>query len=236
MRVVPRRFSYARTRRRLAARHLRGEGIEIGALHLPLAVPSSARVRYVDRTDLAGLREHYPELAGERLVAPDVVDDGERLATLGDASQDFVVANHFIEHCEDPLATLAAHARVLRPGGVVFMAVPDAREGVDVARPRTPWEHVLRDHREGPQVSRSDHYREWASLVDARLASIPASAVDAHARDMEARRYSIHFHVWEPDGFLALLARARSELGVPLAVAEARPNHHELLVVAVREG
>ena len=171
-RVLPGRVTFARTRRRLAERHLRGEGIEIGALHMPQPVPAGATVRYVDRSDLDGLRAHYPELAGEALVAPDIVDDGERLETVADASQDFVIANHFIEHCEDPLATLAAHARVLRPGGVLFMAVPDARAGIDVARPRTPFAHVLADHREGPDRSRAAHYREWAELVDLRMGTI----------------------------------------------------------------
>ena len=234
-RVLPGRLTFARTRRRLAERHLHGEGIEIGALHMPQPVPAGATVRYVDRSDLDGLRAHYPELAGEALVAPDIVDDGERLATLPDASQDFVIANHFIEHCEDPLATLAAHARVLRPGGVLFMAVPDARVGIDVARPRTPFAHVLADHREGPERSRAAHYREWAEHVDLRLGTIATDEVDAHARDLERRRYSIHFHVWEPDGFLELLRRARVELGLPLEVLEAVQNHHELIVVARRE-
>jgi len=57
------------TRRRLARLYLHGSGIEIGALHMPLWIPPGVTVRYVDRLDLDGLRGHYPELAGERLVA-----------------------------------------------------------------------------------------------------------------------------------------------------------------------
>jgi hypothetical protein len=48
----------------------------------------------------SGLREAYSSTPreGRPLVAPDVVDDGARLASFADASLDFVIANHV----EDP--------------------------------------------------------------------------------------------------------------------------------------
>ena len=62
----------------------------------------------------------------------DVIDNGETLQTLPDARQDFVVANHFLEHCQDPIGTIVNHFRVLKPGGVLFMAVPDKRWSFDI--------------------------------------------------------------------------------------------------------
>src|SRR5438309_632310 len=56
------------TRDAIAAIFLRGDGIEIGALHQPLPVPASARVKYVDRMTVADLRRQYEELAAEPLV------------------------------------------------------------------------------------------------------------------------------------------------------------------------
>jgi hypothetical protein len=98
--VLPSRVVSARTR--IANGYLSGEGIEIGALHNPLPMPRSARVRYVDRLPVSELRAHYPELEHEPLVQVDILDDGERLATIADSSLDFVVANHFLEHTQDP--------------------------------------------------------------------------------------------------------------------------------------
>jgi SAM-dependent methyltransferase len=132
-------------RRRIAKRYLSGEGIEIGALHNPLPVPRSARVRYVDRLPVSELRAQYPELEQEPLVQVDILDDGERLAMIADSSIDFVIANHFLEHTQDPVGTLLNAFRVLRPEGILYLAVPDKRHTFDRDRAVTPLGHVLRD-------------------------------------------------------------------------------------------
>lgn len=217
-------------RRRLARRFLRGCGLEIGALHRPLYVPPAARVRYVDRMDKGGLRHHYPELAGEPLVEVHIIDDAETLATQADASADFIVANHFIEHTQDPLGTLANHLRVLRPGGVLYLAVPDRRRTFDVNRSSTPLEHVIRDHRDGPAWSRTGHQEEWARLVD----KVPEDEVARHVERLERENYSIHFHVWQPSEFEELLEYARGEGGLPFAIEELKSNDHEFIAVLRR--
>ncbi|MDX6681941.1 MAG: hypothetical protein QOG94_1980 [Solirubrobacteraceae bacterium] len=212
----------------LAKRHIAGDGIEIGALHRPLRIPVNARVRYVDRYDVAGLRREYPELGDLRLVPVDVIDDGETLATLTDASVDFVVANHFIEHTQDPLATLRNHLRVLREWGMIFLAVPDKRRSFDSEREVTPLAHVLRDFAEGPQWSREEHFREWVVSVD------KAEDVEARAAELSDADYSIHFHVWTPAAFTELLEHARDVLGMPFSIEEIRANGAEFIVILRR--
>ena len=97
-------------------------------------------MRYVDRMPVTLLRRHYPELDELPLVEiDDVGDDGERLQTIEAQSQDFVIANHLLEHTEDPISTIRNWLRVLRPGGVIYMAVPDKRHTFDMtaSRPRS---------------------------------------------------------------------------------------------------
>ena len=69
-------------RSEFAARFLAGEGLEIGALHQPLATPPQAQVRYVDRLSVDDLRSEYPELADWDLTEVDVIDNGELLETV----------------------------------------------------------------------------------------------------------------------------------------------------------
>jgi SAM-dependent methyltransferase len=217
-------------RRRRLARHLHGSGVEIGALHRPLRVPSGVTVRYVDRMDREGLRSHYPELAQHDLVEVDVIDDGEKLGSLADGSVDFVIANHFIEHTEDPLGALASHLRVLRPGGIIYMAVPDGRRTFDAARRPTSLEHIVDDHVHGPSRSRQIHQEEWARLVE----KVPPGDVPARVRELDEQDYSIHFHVWTPMEFTGLLDYAREQQKLPFTVQALQGNGHEFIAVLRR--
>jgi SAM-dependent methyltransferase len=230
----PRRWRYERIRRRLAGRVIAGQGLEIGALHSPFPVPSAATVRYVDRLTTDQLRDEYPELAGQPLVDVDVVDDGERLTSIPGQSQDFVIASHFLEHCEDPIGTLEAHLRALRPGGTLLLALPDRRSGVDSRREATTLEHLIADHEQGPQRSRAQHYRDWARLVDLPLGNITVDQVEAHAAALQQRHYSIHFHCWTEAEFADQLAGIIDRYDLPGAITRRRHNHHEFLVTLAR--
>jgi predicted SAM-dependent methyltransferase len=211
----------------IAASYLRGEGLEIGALHNPLPVPEHARVRYVDRMTTAELRRQYPELDRKPLVDVDVIDDGERLESVPDRSVDFVIANHFLEHCQDPIGALGTMFRVVRPGGIVYLAVPDKRFTFDVDREITSTEHVLDDHRRGPQGSRRQHFEEWARFVD----RVDDAEVGAHATKLLEADYSIHFHVWTQADAFELLSVARRELALDFDVEVAIRNGHENVFV-----
>jgi predicted SAM-dependent methyltransferase len=214
-------------REAIAARYLHGDGIEIGALHNPLHVPRDARVRYLDRLTVPELEQQYPELRRKKLVEVDIVDDGERLTRLSNASQDFVIANHFLEHCQDPIGALESMFRVLRPGGVLYLAVPDKRFTFDSDRTVTSLDHVLEDHRAGPEGSRRQHFEEWARLVD----RVDEREVKAHAARLLEADYSIHFHVWKQSDVFDLLQVARREVGLDFEVELATRNGHENLFV-----
>jgi predicted SAM-dependent methyltransferase len=190
----------------IAETYLRGEGIEIGALHNPLKLPDSVTVKYVDRLPVAELRKQYPELDSQQLVDIDIIADGEKLETIGDASQDFVIANHFIEHCQDPIGALLNMFRVLKDWGMLYLAIPDKRYSFDIDRPITPLEHLIRDFREGPEWSRRQHFEEWVRFVN-------KVEDDEEARKQVSANmkmnYSIHFHVWTQFEMLDLISSLR---------------------------
>jgi SAM-dependent methyltransferase len=190
----------------LAETFIRGQGVEIGALHMPLRVPRSAKVKYVDRFSVDDLRKHYPELNDKEIVNVDIIADGERLESIADSTQDFVIANHFIEHCQNPVGALMNMFRVLKPGGVLYLAIPDKRCSFDADRPSTSLAHLMRDYEEGPDWSRRQHFEEWTRLVN--KTEDDAAAEEEIARNM-SMDYSIHFHVWTQAEMFELIVRLR---------------------------
>ena len=85
-----------------------GSGFEIGALHEPAMLPSQCNVSYFDALSREEAEKRFPELDKERLVTVDRVGDIDKreLRNLGEAAQDFLVANHVIEHVACPIAMI----------------------------------------------------------------------------------------------------------------------------------
>jgi SAM-dependent methyltransferase len=191
--------------RSLAATYVRGAGIEIGALDRPLPLPRRARVTYVDRLWVPGLRQAHLELAERKLAEVKIVDDIERLERIPDSSQDFVIANRVLEHCEDTLGALRNYHRVLKTGGIAYLASCDCRSTFNRARVPTPLPHVILDHEQGPEWSRALHWEEHTRLVNG-----------VHECDQVAEQvghlirlgYDLHYHVWTEKELLELVAYA----------------------------
>ncbi|KAB2928375.1 MAG: class I SAM-dependent methyltransferase [Dechloromonas sp.] len=135
------------TRRKLAFQHIAPGscGLEIGALHAPLPLPPGAHACYVDKHCVDTLRTLRAD-AATTLVIPDLLADGLRLHCIAAESQDFVIANHLLEHAQDTLGTLCNWLHVLRPGGTLFIAVPIGARCFDRGRPLTTNEHFLADY------------------------------------------------------------------------------------------
>jgi SAM-dependent methyltransferase len=213
-------------KRSRAARWLNGTGIEIGALHNPLAVPPTAHVQYVDRMPSEDLRRHYPELADESLVPVSILGDAHDLSAIPDGSLDFVIANHLIEHLDNPIRGLTEMVRVLRPGGILYVALPEPRVSFDRFRELTPVDHIVDEYRNGPEGGREGHFRDWVHNVEAHVDGIPERGDEAKAarvRELMELDYSIHFHVWRPDTFLEFLVAACKEGNLSLEPLEFIP-------------
>jgi predicted SAM-dependent methyltransferase len=207
-------------RRLIASMFISGCGIEVGALQDPLPVPADATVKYVDRFSKPDLYIQYPELLGAPLVEVDFVDNGEQLFTLPSQSQDFVIANHFLEHTQDPIATLKNFCRVVRPGGYLYIAVPDQTSTFDKDREPTTLQHVVEDHRNGPAGSRHQHFHEWVTLCEPHFGrNYSPDQVKERVRELEEKDYSIHYHCWRPQDFAEFLRYCSDEENIGFKVA-----------------
>jgi SAM-dependent methyltransferase len=218
-------------RRDLAYRYLRGSGIEFGALDFPLSIPPEAKVAYADFEPVERVKQLFS--VTENVTAPHIVSDLESMRGIEPESQDFIVANHVLEHVEDPLKALRAIARVLRPNGIAYLALPDKRWTFDKQREVTTIEHLLRDHRLGPDWSLPGHYDEWVRVVD-------GLSGDPHAQKVAVmldQRANIHFHVWDFAAMMELFTYVERDESFGLSVENATQNTIEVVwILRKRQG
>lgn len=187
-------------RRRRYARYLTGRGLEIGALGNPMPLPHATEVVYSDVLLPEQVDAMYP---GSR--RPDIISDSERFDGVADGAFDFVVANHVLEHVTDPIGALIEWHRVLKPGGLLLITLPDKRYTFDHRRKRTPLAHLEEDHRStaDPQLRNACHLLEWAEHVEGLA---PGSApFEAWVAEQRRRGFAVHNHVWVLQDVLELL-------------------------------
>jgi SAM-dependent methyltransferase len=200
--------------RSLLARHLEGAGLELGPGHQPFVVPDDGvTVTFVDRWSPDQSGELFPQLAAHgTFVRPDIVADfnTDRLDALSDESQDFVIASHVLEHLAEPIGFLDAVHRVLRPGGVALLLLPDRHRTRDVGRPATALDHLVSEHNEHVTEVSDDHVVEFLRS----RGKLPAGD-DAERRRVldHHRRRSVHVHCWDADEFFAVLVWGVEHLG-----------------------
>src|SRR5690606_9988212 len=142
---------------------------------------------------------------------------------IADSSLDFVVANQVLEHVENPLRALRTIARVLRPGGIAFISLPDKRFSFDRKRAITPLAHHLKDYVEGPDWARQDHYDDWVQHAE----GLHGPARHKRVAEMLATRANIHFHVWDYDAMAQFFGHAATVPEIGVAVLHSQQNRGE---------
>ncbi len=226
----------------LAYRYLRGEGLEIGAMHFPLPLPQGASAKYYDYRTADESRRVYPDLPADKILEVDYVGNGEILDLISDDSVDFLIANHMLEHCQDVIGTLRVFYGKLKQDGVLFISLPDLRYTFDYQREPTPFEHLERDEREGPGVSLYEHYRElqaaWTGKylegLQAELGVTDLNKVldaEQFAKATEGKHVDWHFHAWTQSEILEMFTRLGREHGFEWEIEASMRNGIEVIVV-----
>lgn len=240
----------ANVRKFVADTFIKGNGIEIGAFAYPLSVPNDATVKYIDKYDektldtshkIAGLTLQDFGIDPASIIKPDIIDDGECLGKIGDYSQDFVIANHVLEHFEDPIKGFKNILRVLKHDGIIYLSLPEMRHSFDSVRQPTPFEHLLRDYNEGPAWSRSTAYAEFSKIFAAHgmdKGLFPKKSnkelIDFEekiAKELDTVNFSIHFHAWTMDGMIEMFAKIKSTFNIAFETRLIIKNNEEVIFI-----
>lgn len=178
--------------------YLSGHGLEIGPLAWPLSLPEGASCHYVDIHPTEELKRIYKE--HRNLIVPvDIIDDGEKLESFSECSQDFIIANHVLEHAVNAIRSLMRWYNVLKTEGVLFLSLPDWRFTADCVRKRTPMEHLREDFEQNVTEPSDEHCADHLFAWN----GIPRDRVDS-SMIKQCKTDGVHNHCWECEDILQL--------------------------------
>lgn len=193
--------------------YLLGLGTEIGASESPI---EGIEAIYVDKFREYANTPCKADYPGEATDLP-----------FFDASLDFVASSHVLEHVANPVNALIEWQRVLKPGGYVYLVLPDRRYTFDRNRELTSPQHMIEDYIAKVDDTDSTHIDDFVfgidwteitpGLSEDELA-IQRKANAGYHRDQSSQglEINIHFHVFEPENFTGLLELAGKNNSLPL--------------------
>lgn len=227
-------------RSHFANRYLTGEGIEIGAQHLPLEVTNGkTRIKYVDRIPKEVNATLY-NMPLEQIVEPDYYLEAEDLNAFADRSLDFVIANHVLEHMEDPIGSCVEWFRVLKEDGILFLSVPNyVANEYDFRRVPVSVDHLVSTNKKTETSARRQHkLQHWKEFV----MEVEDVSPDDPGFESRLQRYMdlddrIHFHVFDFDLMIRALGYINGSLEIGIEILDAfhlRYGYELLLVIRKR--
>jgi SAM-dependent methyltransferase len=204
------------TRERISMRWLRGNGLEIGPGATPLTLYGDARVAVADI-------DRSLSYGGSKLDYSFTLDDLDIGGAVPLGQFDFVVCSHVMEHLDSLFRGIENALKLVRPGGVVYIAVPC--KNFDQDRELIPdygLDHHQRDYGE-PGHSNVEH--DAVVLGQLRKAQAGGGTHDELGRDFREwikanalppeTRYAWHRHSYNYHGWTATLLGALEFLKQP---------------------
>lgn len=149
-------------------RYLRGDGIDIGAGDDPLKIPHGTVLPW-DKND----------------------GDAQTVRPLADGSFDFVYSSHCLEHLHDVEEALTNWARILKPGGWLYVVVPDyvLYEKLTWPSPYNPdHKHSFSDTVTRAAVRRTNHWH----MAEDLLPLLSRVGIDEAFFAVESRRFNFN--------------------------------------------
>jgi SAM-dependent methyltransferase len=195
-----------------------GRGIEIGALSCPFPF-THATVRYADVAtvdEIKGILADIPidNLYVGKFAEPDILLKPPRFELTGvsNGEVDFVYSSHSLEHAPNPIFAISDALRVTKPGGHVYMIIPNREQTYDVERRTTPAAELIRKYESGI----FDYTFEEALDVVENTVNHPLYEGKGRVFAEEILQTNTgihHFHTFDPSSMVEILDYCQSNFG-----------------------
>lgn len=159
----------------------------------------------------------------EKRPGHNYIVDGGDLRRFSDASYDFVLSCHNLEHIANPVKALREWMRVIKPGGCIVLVLPDYRHTFDHQRAVTPVEHMLSDCANDIGEDDQTHVKEVLAKHDLHKDPGAGSWESFQQRTLNNIQHrALHHHVFDIQNTREVL----SAVGLRVPVVETTLPHH----------
>jgi SAM-dependent methyltransferase len=188
----------------------KGKGLEIGALHQ--AFDLDAEVIYLDRDRTEDLRIQYkndPRVNDIQQVQ--IVWHSSTYPFLDNNAFDFVINSHVLEHVTNPGRQIEEWMRIIRPGGILYMIVPDKNYCFDRRRAITSTEHLIKEFESNIETTTIEHYRDFIVNTQGED-GITRTISDDFIYSCYEQQSSIHVHTFTAESLKEFLIELKSHI------------------------
>jgi SAM-dependent methyltransferase len=97
------------------------------------------------------------------------VFEATKLTSIPNEKYDFVISSNCLEHIANPLKAIQEWTRILKPGGLLLLVVPNKEYCFDHGRPDTEFEHILKDYNNSVGEDDLTHLEEILNMHDLEM-------------------------------------------------------------------
>jgi len=126
------------------------------------------------------------------------ISEASNLNRIESNKYDFILASHCLEHCANVLKTIEEWLRVIKPGGLILLILPNKDYTFDHRRSITSFEHLLEDYKNDITESDLTHLYEILELHDLKL-DVPAGDINSFRQRslLNFENRCLHHHVFD---------------------------------------
>lgn len=126
------------------------------------------------------------------------IEEAAELKAVKDASYDFVLSCHSLEHVANPIKALKDWSRVMKSKGRLVLVLPDKEFTFDNKRPITSLTHLIEDYNNNTTEEDSTHFEEVIALHDFKHDAFVQTKEDLIKRTrLNIKNRAVHHHVFD---------------------------------------
>lgn len=214
-------MSHSTPKNRKAFELLHGLGIEIGALDKPFDLDATTlRLDYRSRGELE--KQYKNDASVGKIADVHLIGRGDQLGFVASSAFDFICHSHVFEHLCNPGRGLEEWLRVLKPGGRVYMIVPDMRHCFDKERALTSIRHLLDDYHRNESTIAREHYADYIVNTNGVEGVNRPDTSDEYIDRCFKAQGSLHVHTFTDQSLLEFLEAMRAILPFDIVHHEAQ--------------